>query len=736
MPGSEAWETGFDGRRAWDHVSVLASDSLRGRYSGFAGAEKADAYISSHFQKLGLEEPFEKDGYFHRFTYGAGEYVLPAYFTIRYGEEQVDSAFMWEDYNIYKYSGFGTAKGKLVFVGYGISAPEKGWDELEGVDLEGAVVLAMRGTPNLPNIEWDDERASGFKSTAALERGAVGFMMTQGETPKLATITEKYYRAGLPAVWISSVLADSLIKSTGKTIEEWYEEFDAKPKPVSRELNVEVEFQVSGTYYPERRTQNIVGVIPGSDPELTNEAILIGAHIDHHGVDAEGNIYPGADDNASGAAVVMELAEIFGNREVKPRRSIMFAGFAAEEEGLVGSSKLVEDLPIGDYKIVSMINMDMVGQGDGSLGIAGINEFPKLGEIMFAAYPDSALDALGFWGLYPGSDHASFRKEGIPSYIAGARGDHPNYHTPNDTAGAIKPEILKAVGNMVYHCALNLAEYPEPLSPEVDKAAWLLHSGGGIKFMDLNEEWKAPYKVVKGVNYPEPLAIVNIGGAGGKTGSECLLKEIEIARSKAEECGIAFMADSSMKDYKGTSFAGLTIAVPAEQLPESPEAVKSLERLGLSFIDLTDIVSGRRGINRKSLKKIESLAEICRNTNVKALIRNVDPETASHIAGIWDGQLLYRTNLAGFDWEKYSLLCDTGCFLLLYDQGMKKDSYSQSGEQIKEILEGDGKNDIGVAPSKKLAQSLIDAELSNDEIYDLLQDNLRIWLRDWRANQS
>jgi hypothetical protein len=486
LPGTDNWKTNFDGQRAWNYVAVLASDSLAGRYSGFIGTDKADSYIASHFRKFGLESPFGEDGFFHNFTYGAGEYTMPSSLIFHYAENVIDTAYMWEDFNIYKYSGFGKVKGRIIFVGYGISAPDKGWDEYENIDVTGAIVLAMRGVPPVPNIKWGKEEASGYKSTTALEKGAVGFMLTHEEVPKYATISEKYYRAELPAVWISSIIADSLLRETDKTLNDWLEELKTTGKPVSRSLGVEAELQVSGAYYPERPTRNIVGIIPGTDPDLSHEAILIGAHMDHHGVDAAGNIYPGADDNASGTAAMMELAQLFSQSPVKHKRTLIFAGFACEEEGLVGSRKLVESLPIGEYEVVSMFNMDMVGQGDGSTGVGGINEYPLLGKLMFSEWSDSALSSLKFWGLGPGSDHASFNKTGIPTYTVGARGPHPNYHTPYDTAGAIKPEILKTVGEMLYHCAEVLADHPEPLAPEVDKAKWLLQCSGGVEFIQID----------------------------------------------------------------------------------------------------------------------------------------------------------------------------------------------------------------------------------------------------------
>ncbi len=726
------WSTDFDGQRAWNRVEVLASDSLGGRYSGFQGSDKADNYITSHFSKLGIDEPFKETGYFHEFTYGAGEYSMPSSLIFHFEDSSVDTAYMWEDFNIYKYSGFGNVSGRIIFGGYGISSPEKGWDDYAGLDLTGAIVLVMRGTPDIPNVKWDSEAASGSKSTTALERGAVGFMMTQGGGPKYATISEKYYREEIPAVWISSIIADSLLKETGKNIAEWTEEIKSTGKPVSQLLSVSADLQVTGQYYPERQTHNIVGVIPGYDKELSREAIMIGAHMDHHGVDAAGNVYPGADDNASGTAAMMELAEIFSTSTVKYPRTLMFAAFAAEEEGLVGSNKLVKDLPIGDYKIVSMINMDMVGQGDGTIGIGGINEFPRLGELMFLDYADSTLEELAFWGLHGSSDHAAFHKAGIPSYVVGARGKHPNYHTPYDTVGAIKPDVLKAVGDMVYHCASTLATYPKPLLDDVDKAEWLLRRKGTVQFVDFDGELESPFERINGVPYPVPLMFMNIPfNKKSDRPFEEVLNKIETARDNAEQRFLPFMADSLDKDYKGDTFLGASILLSGNVKSIGSTTLTSLSRLGLSLFDVTEILSK----HSKPNKKFKKILATCKEANVIPLVSNVPIGSAMDIAKSYQSKIIFKSNkIKNIDWDDMIKLCEQGCFVLLDASAeIDIDECNKLSKGIKQILDSDVRDHFGVMGTPCLIQALLNQDIANKDITNLNIDNLRITLRDWRA---
>ena len=733
QPGTDEWETGFDGDRAWKHVAVLASDSLRGRYSGFAGADKAEKYIENHFEHLGVKKPFGDRGYFHDFTYGAGEYAMPSSVVIHTADGVADTVHMWQEFNIFKYSGFGKVRGKLVFVGYGISAPEKGWDEYEGIDVTGAVILAVRETPDLPDVEWRDESASGYKSTTALEKGAVGFILTDGDPPKLATISEKYYRAELPAVWISRTLADSLLKSTGKTKEEWIQEIKDAKKPVSRVLDVDIELQVSGEYYPERPTRNIVGVIPGSDPKLRHETIMIGAHMDHHGTDAAGNVYPGADDNASGTATMMELAEIFSQSPIKYKRSLMFAGFAAEEEGLVGSKALVKDLPIIGYDLVAMINMDMVGQGDGSIGVGGIDDFPLLGDLMFADMPDTSLEKLAFWSLYGGSDHASFQRAGVPSYVVGARGKHPNYHTPDDTAGAIKPEILKGVGEMVYHCAEVLANHAEPMIGEVGKAKWLLRQSGVVEFATHSDRIEFPHDRVKGVPYHTPIRLVTIDLKSKRSSPvEDILSAIETARVYSAEYSIPFMADSSRESCE--PFTGTTIVLPAGLLPGDSKALKALTRLGLSFVDVTGIVaeSGGSKLNKKTKRKLQEYSVLCKPAGVRMYLSHQDQGIAEIVSGVCGGQVLFKTNADDFEWDKLQALAEADCFTLI-DASEVTDSLAcvNFATNVFESFQSKWGKRFGMICSEEVVQAMIDQEMSDYDIQDVLFDNLQSQLNSW-----
>lgn len=762
LPGGAGWESGFDADAALGHIRVLTSDSLRGRYSGFPGAEKADRYITSHFERLGLEKTYRADGYAHRFTYGAGDYQMPCGLKARYPDGSTDTANFWRDLNVFKYSGFGKVTGRLVLVGYGISAPEEGWDDYAGLDVCGAIVLAWRGTPPLPSKYFGDWGASGRKSSFARERGAAGFIYCDDDPPKWATIMEKFFRDNLPAVWISQSFADRLLKGTGRSKDELKRLADSTLTPVSRALDVTVELQVSGSYYPELPTQNLAALLPGSDANLRKEIVVIGAHMDHHGVDPAGNLYPGADDNASGTAVMMELARVFSEQTVRPKRSLMFIGFAAEEEGLVGSRAFVKDMRLPDgMKVVAMLNMDMVGQGNCSLGVAGINEFPILGEALFADWPDSALNALEFWGLFPGSDHASFQQEGIPAYVVGARGDHPNYHTPGDSAGNIKPEVLKAVGDMMFHCANALLEYPAPLAPLVNKAEWLVRANGGVKEHGLalaDVGWtkdkggvgavhnrqareallRPPTDRVRGVDYPVPLTLFTLNEPTpshrrDRIDVKSFLQGMQLARGWAAAQDLPFLADSARKDYKGEPYRGVTVALNYLDLPADSLLVKIFAREGVGFVTgiyapfddrlrLDDWYAEATGTHIPGWRAI---ARNCRMTGIGVWLKANNTISDQPIerfpaefSELWDGRVV--CDFSGRHLPRQpglEKLLDGGWFLILRD--------------TETILNHRGTpywRRIGIPSDTTVVNELLKAGVENEEIGQLLLDNLVRWL--------
>jgi Zn-dependent M28 family amino/carboxypeptidase len=198
----------------------------------------------------------------------------------------------------------------------------------------------------------------------------------------------------------------------------------------------------------------VIAVLPGTDPQLTHEAIVIGAHRDHFGRQA-GLLFPGADDNASGTAVMLEVARVLAKAGAHPGRTILFISFSGEEQGLAGSRLYVERPLVPTTMTRTMINIDHAGVGNGRLtvGVTGLEKNVALE----AGQVSGLTDMLDVFGFFPGGDHVPFKEAGVPTITVVSGGVHPHFHQPTDTADTINPEILQTVARYVLALAWQLA---------------------------------------------------------------------------------------------------------------------------------------------------------------------------------------------------------------------------------------------------------------------------------------
>jgi len=187
---------------------------------------------------------------------------------------------------------------------------------------------------------------------------------------------------------------------------------------------------------------NVLALWPGSDPALREETIILGAHHDHFGIQA-GLIFPGADDNASGTAVVLEIARVLATTGSRPKRSLLFLSFAGEEQGLLGSRFYVAHprYPLSAAK--AMINVDHAGVGNGHI-VVGLAKLEKAAA-QAAAEKVAAGDKMELYGLFPGGDHVPFAEAGLPTAAIVTAGSHPDFHQPTDTPEKINPELLALI---------------------------------------------------------------------------------------------------------------------------------------------------------------------------------------------------------------------------------------------------------------------------------------------------
>lgn len=463
---------GFSGDTCLAYAKELASDAMQGRRTAFPGGVKAEAWLVTKISNLGLDPEDRGGAYLEPFDFPTTHVTPPIALEVdghplEYGTEYVDLA----------YTGTGKADAEVVFVGYGISAPDRGWDDYDGVDVKGKVVLALRGAPTARESEFTTERQIGAKSALAADRGAVGFLLAEGEKAVPGTIQAKFHREGLPALWVAGAVADRLLGKRGRTLADLKASRDRGEPGRSFATDVKVRVEVNGKFYPSVRGNNVLGGIRGADPDLRHEVVVVGAHLDHLGTDATGRVFNGADDNASGSATLLALVETLMKAHWRPARTVVFVWFGAEEQGLEGSRALVRDPPFAHKAIVAMLNMDMTGQGVPEVALGGGEGYPALYALAKAACPPAYRPTLTPFRVEGNSDHWPFYERGIPALFAHSRGEHPNYHQVTDDAEHLKPACMEAVGRVVGAALLAIADHPKPLATGREAAGLVLREG-------------------------------------------------------------------------------------------------------------------------------------------------------------------------------------------------------------------------------------------------------------------
>lgn len=455
---------GLSGVAARDLAAELSSDAMQGRKTGLPSARRHEDWVAQQMGDMGLHPKDPAGTYLDPFrflvTHTHAASLSAAGKELAFGTGFVDLSF----------SGSGEVEAEVVFVGYGISRPDLGWDDYAGADVKGKVVLALRGAPGARAAQLQQERQIGAKSALAADRGAAGFLVVEGAKPVQGTIQGRFFRAGLPALWVAGAHADAWLAAAPgegpRTVEAARAALDAGgavPAP-ARALGVRVRMATKVEARPDATGHNALGGIDGRDPALRGEVLVVGAHMDHLGVDPLGRVYNGADDNASGAAVVLHLARVLKENRWRPKRTVLFVLFGAEEQGLVGARHLAGGLPFDHDAVVCVLNMDMVGRGKPEVTLAGVKRFAAMGERLLAALPADLRkqvtpeDDVGPWG-----DHWPFAEKGVPAFFLATRGDHPDYHSVDDDADRLQPECMEAAARVLGALVVRLGEEPGSL---------------------------------------------------------------------------------------------------------------------------------------------------------------------------------------------------------------------------------------------------------------------------------
>jgi hypothetical protein len=463
----------IDEERVRAEVSWLAAPERQGRGIGTVGAAEAARFVEEGFRAAGLVPAF--DG---RWTQ---RFDAPFRATLKEGNALAVAgvaAALGTEFLPLGFSDDGTAEAELVFAGYGITAPDLGYDDYAGLDVKGKVVLIAQDFPREHDgsSPFRDPRNYRFgewryKATNAREHGAVAVVGVRDvwahpgpdDVPPWRGGVSS--RAGLLAVRTTA----AALARAGIDVRALSAPGEADGRPHARALGVRARLSVA-VEHERADAVNVAALLPGRDPAVAGECVVIGAHYDHLGLGGDaslapeqvGTVHPGADDNASGVAALLALARAFA-AEGPARRTLLFAAFGAEELGILGSAELVKrpPAPCPVERMQLMVNLDMVGRPrDRKVYVDGANTARGLRavvEALAARSPRLPLDVTFGGGGYGPSDHTSFYARGVPVLFL-FTGAHADYHRPTDTAEKIDAGGLAAVARLAHRLARDAAE--------------------------------------------------------------------------------------------------------------------------------------------------------------------------------------------------------------------------------------------------------------------------------------
>ena len=494
----------------------VAGDSLRGRLTDTEENRATADYIRSRFERMGLKPAAPNGSYFQTYNLMTATLAADAdanLLEIGGGDAGSRRLRVGQEFYPHRFSASGVAAAPVVFAGFGINAPQFGYDDYRG-DVKGKVVLALDHEPGErdPNSPFDgvvtSEASTPWrKALAAQEAGAAAVLFVADvhnhpgtanfeaaaraywpkKPPRILNYTLASWadRIRIPVAQISPALASSLVASTGKTLEEVAKAAESgrgtQPTPLGA-ARVTIRADVDRHIVPDR---NVVALAEGSDARLKNEWVIVSAHFDHNGADAT-QIFNGADDNGSGTVALLEIAEAYAlaaKDGQRPKRSVLFAAWNSEERGLLGAWAYTEQPLAPLTSIAAVLNMDMIGRNEeipvgGGARFAGLDvqtaesNSNALNLMAFSKVPDitaiveKANGGIGLElkkrydnnssNLLRRSDQWPFLQRGVPAmgFITGL---HPDYHTQYDRPEKINYVKMEKIARLVHQVSWDIA---------------------------------------------------------------------------------------------------------------------------------------------------------------------------------------------------------------------------------------------------------------------------------------
>ena len=479
------------------HIEFLADDALEGRMTGSEGAKRAAEHIASQFAQLNLKPVGDEQSYFQAFEFTAGRRIISEenrfHITRQvHGSEQVMEFSVEKDFQPLSFSRNGVVEGEVVFVGYGLSVPGelgKGYDAYAGLDVKDKIVVALRYVPEEvePERRQQLNRYSGlrYKAMQAREQGAKAFLVVAGpNSPNAGKLIPLDFDSsladsGIVAASISDTVVNTLFAPSGKDLKEIQSGLDVEnPHFVGQFPLPDVKVRIVVSVEKVKKTdQNVVALLPS--PELTDDTayVIVGAHYDHIGYGEigslarkgeEGQIHNGADDNASGTAVVLELAttlsKAYQEHPEKFNRGVIFALWSGEELGLIGSTHFVNHPVVPLEKIAAYVNFDMVGRlRENKLILQGVGSSSVWTKLIEKRNVPIGFNLTLQADPYLPTDVTAFYPKEVP-VLSFFTGGHEDYNRPTDDSGTLNYTGIERISRLAHGIVLDLisaAERPE-----------------------------------------------------------------------------------------------------------------------------------------------------------------------------------------------------------------------------------------------------------------------------------
>lgn len=445
------------------YVDTLSSDRFEGRLSGHEGYDKAAEWVVKKFKEWGVQPVNDEIGYLQKFAHPYTDVFEGSVVQMIDEDGQVIKNYEYvEEFIPGSTSGNGQVDAEVVYVGYGITAPELGYDDYANVDVQDKIVLMEREVPvNAGHenfIDWRPYSFHQYKLINAYKHGAAGFLYNYHiGNPNNAYIED------LILSYVGDKVVADIFEGTGFKHEDLVQKIDSLLKPQSFNTNKRFSVKNNTKHHPEGVTSNVIGFIEGSDPELKDEYIILGGHLDFLGRCYE--IMPGANDNASAVSINLSLARALSDENIKLKRSVLFLMFGAEEAAIKGAQYFLKNPPVPVDQMVALLNMDGVGIGD-KIWTGFAENYPDLYDYIEEAnanYVEANLKG-GYVNniTRPRLDAAFFDWYGIPSLSFSAYGDLPQnkayrYHTTYDNIDNITPEIMESLSKILFLSVIDMA---------------------------------------------------------------------------------------------------------------------------------------------------------------------------------------------------------------------------------------------------------------------------------------